>query len=128
MVSLDSLMQSPRFLGERVKRVEDPKLITGSGTYIDDVKLPGTLHAQIVRSPFPHANIVSINTDAARTMPGVVAIYSGKDVQEAGRLPPATIPMVNMSDRWLLCMDKVRMVGDPVAVVVADTRYQARDA
>src|SRR5699024_7780853 len=71
---------------QRVKRKEDPKLITGNALYLDDMKIPGLLHASILRSPYPHANIISVNKDKALEYPGVIAVYTGKDLE--GRLNP----------------------------------------
>lgn len=128
MVSTDALLESPRVLGDRVKRIEDPNLITGHGTFIDDVRLPGTLHMQMVRSPYAHARILTINSDDARQMPGVITVVTGADVKDGPRIGPAPAAGVNMGPRYLLAIDKVRYVGEAVAVVVAETLYQARDA
>src|SRR5712692_8661456 len=74
----------PRLFGSSIKRREDPRLITGRGNYTDDVKLPGTTYAAFVRSPYAHARIRSIDTAAAKAVPGVIAVFTGKDLADAG--------------------------------------------
>src|SRR5919197_114493 len=76
-------------IGARIKRVEDPQLITGAAKYLDDMKLPGMAHAAIVRSPYAHAHIKSIDTSRAAAHPGVVAVYTGKDFEHLNPLPCA---------------------------------------
>src|SRR5436190_5734577 len=120
-------------LGSPIKRREDPRLITGQSTYVDDIKIPGMLHMAVVRSPYGHARINSINTDAARKHPGVVAVYLAEDLKGAvGNIPIAAPLPGNISNgmghRGPLADGKVRFYGDPVAVVIADDRYTARDA
>jgi carbon-monoxide dehydrogenase large subunit len=118
--------------GSGIKRREDPRLITGSATYTDDVKLPGLSYAMFVRSPYAHARLISINVAAARKAPGVVAVYTGRDVKD--RLVPVpcawNVPGCDLKvpPHPLLAYDRVRYVGDAVAMVVAETRAQARDA
>ncbi len=120
-----------RFTGSSVKRTEDPRLLTGRGRYVADIRLPGMLHAAFCRSPHAHARLLRLDTAAARQAPGVVAIFDG---WEMARLTSATGGMAEMmgSERLpkysLLCTDKVRLVGDPVALVVAESRAQAEDA
>jgi carbon-monoxide dehydrogenase large subunit len=118
----------PKFIGQPVRRREDPRLITGEGTYVDDVKLPGMLHAALMRSPYAHAKINSVDLSAARKHPGVICALSGEDL--AGRLPslPCVAPAQNVPEHPVLARGKVRYVGDPVAVVVATDPYTARDA
>ncbi len=121
-----------RILGTSIKRREDPALITGRGKYTDDLKLQGMLHAVIVRSPHAHATIKKIDTAAAKAAPGVVAVYTAADVAKAGT--PGMIPVgwllpnLKIPPHPMLASEKVRYVGDGVAVVVAEDRYQARDA
>src|SRR3954451_16286750 len=128
MTSSESL--AGRYVGTRVHRVEDPRLITGHGTYVDDIVRPGMLHACFVRSPFPRARIGRINTDAALALPGVHAVFTAADlnpgVHEAwysvmGKAVPAT-------PRPPLAEGEARFVGDPVALVAASDRYVAEDA
>lgn len=120
----------PKFVGARVRRREDPRLITGRATYVDDVRLPGTLHLAFLRSPYAHARIVRIDSSRARTAPGVVAVVTGAEVKDlAGPLPVAsTQPGMRMVRRYPLAIDRVRHVGEPVAVVAATSREAARDA
>jgi carbon-monoxide dehydrogenase large subunit len=119
-------------LGSSIKRREDPALITGRGRYTDDFNPPGTLHAVIVRSPFAHARIGSIDTTAAKASPGVVAVYTSADIVASG-VPGGVptcwlLPGLKTPEHPLLAKDRVRYVGDGVAVVVARDRYTARDA
>jgi carbon-monoxide dehydrogenase large subunit len=119
-----------RFVGESIKRSEDPRILTGAGNYVDDVKLPGMLHAAFLRSPYAHARITGIDTSAARDLPGVVAVYTGQEVQDL-LAPGAPSPGFFGPAPWkftVIASDKVRLVGDPVALVVAESRYLAEDA
>jgi carbon-monoxide dehydrogenase large subunit len=119
-----------RFVGESVKRSEDQRILTGTGNYVDDVQLPGMLHAAFLRSPIAHGRITGIDLEEARQVPGVVAVYDGAGMQtllsENAKAPGLFGPApVNFT---ILASDKVRLVGDPVAVVVAQSRYIAEDA
>ncbi|GAC1356340.1 MAG: molybdopterin-dependent oxidoreductase [Ktedonobacteraceae bacterium] len=120
-------------LGTPVRRREDPRLITGQATYVDDMKMLGMLHMSILRSPYGHARINSINTEAARNHPGVVAVYTAADLKgKVGNIPVAAPlpPFIDkgMGRRGPLAEGKVRFYGDPIAVVIADDKYTARDA
>ena len=121
-----------RIFGSGIRRREDPRLITGRASYTDDIKLPGMLHAAILRSPYAHANIKSVDTSGAAGQPGVVAVYTGADTD--GVLNPLPCAwLIPGSDLKTpahppVAKDKVRYVGDAVAVVVAESRYQAEDA
>jgi len=116
-------------VGKRVRRQEDPRLITGTATYLDDIKMPGMHHACIVRSPHGAARIRGIDTKAAGERPGVVAIFTGKDIAGLGAVPCASsLPGLRVPHHHLLAQDRVYYVGHPVAVVVASDRYIARDA
>src|SRR5947207_10252880 len=116
-------------VGKGIRRQEDPRLITGSATYLDDVKLPGMHHACVVRSPHAAARITGINTAAALAHPGVVAVFTGADVANLGAVPcAASLPGLRVPHHHLLAQDRVYYVGHPVAVVVATDRYLARDA
>src|SRR5881397_74846 len=111
-----------RALGARIKRREDPRLITGTATYVDDVVPPGLLHVVIVGSPHAHAKVTAIDTAAARRAPGVAAVWTGEDVAaRCGPLPIGPrIRDMKVPKRYPLVIDGVvRHVGDPVAVVVA---------
>jgi carbon-monoxide dehydrogenase large subunit len=115
--------------GKRVRRQEDPRLITGTALYLDDLKMPGMHHACVVRSPHAAAKIRGIDTSAARALPGVAAIFTGADVTGLGAVPcAASIPGLRVPHHHLLAQDRVYYVGHPVAVVVATDRYIARDA
>src|SRR6266478_4953499 len=119
-------------LGSPIKRREDPRLITGQATYVDDIKLYGMLHLAVLRSPYGHARINSVNVDAARNLPGVVAVYTAEDVNSVVGKVAVAVPVGKIAEgmgvRSPLAQDKVRFFGDPVAVVIADDRYTARDA
>ena len=121
-------------IGQPVLRNEDPKLLRGEGQYTDDIDLPGQAYAAIARSRHAHGVIRSLNTESARKMPGVLAVYTGADIAQYGPLK-SNLPFKSRdgSDmkkprRQALPSDKVRFVGDPVACVVAETLQQAKDA
>jgi aerobic carbon-monoxide dehydrogenase large subunit len=124
----------PKLLGQPIRRQEDARLLTGTAAYVDDLQLPGMLHLHVVRSPYAHARIGNIDTQAALAAPGVVTVFTAADLADAVKSPlPLEISLdpfenVKTMTRGPLASDKVRYVGDPVAVVVADTRYAARDA
>ncbi len=123
-------------IGQSVKRVEDRRFVTGHGRYTDDISLPRMTWATLVRSPHAHALIRNVDVSAARSAPGVVAIFVGKDLEAAGvgGLPCGWQVDFKNGDQMkepphpVLAVDKVRHVGDPVAIVIAETRVQARDA
>jgi carbon-monoxide dehydrogenase large subunit len=118
------------YVGRAMKRVEDPRLLKGAGTYTDDIRLPGLLHAMILRSPYAHARVVRIDTTAAKAMPGVVAVLTGADVNDqCGTVPcAAAIPGLKAPQHTVLASGRVYFVGHAVAVVVATDPYVARDA
>ena len=117
----------PKLVGQRVKRREDPRLIQGRGTYVDDVKLAGMLHLAFKRSDVPHGRIVAIDTSAAEALDGVEAVFTGAQIAEFLGPMPILTPFPAPEHR-AVAVDVVRFVGDPVAVVVARDRYVARDA
>src|SRR6266536_6282950 len=119
-----------KYVGQRIKRTEDPRLIKGLAHYVDDIRLPDTLHVAFVRSVYAHARISSIDASEALKAPGVVAVYSGKDVAtKIGPVPcAAALPELKVPDYRVLATDKVLFVGHPIAAVVAKDRYAARDA
>jgi carbon-monoxide dehydrogenase large subunit len=121
---------STRTVGTAALRVEDLRILTGRGRYVDDLKLPGMLHAAFLRSPFAHARILSIDVSAALALPGVHGIFTGADIaaRTTGIEPLAAPPGFKSEPVFGLAIDKVRLVGDPVAIVVADSRYIAEDA
>jgi len=122
-------MPTTSFMGRQVRRREDPRLITGSATYVDDIVLPSMAHMAILRSPHPHARILSIDTSAALELPGVLAVVTGSEVahlvpaQEAEASGEPASP-----SRPPLATEKARYIGDPVAAVVATDRALAADA
>jgi carbon-monoxide dehydrogenase large subunit len=117
-----------RLIGKSIKRREDPRFITGRGTYVDDVKLPGTTYAAFVRSPHAHAKIGSIDTAAALTHPGVIAVFTGSDMTGVNSLPCGwLLPDLKIPPHMPLATGVARYVGDPVAVVIAETQDAALD-
>jgi CO/xanthine dehydrogenase Mo-binding subunit len=125
-----------RYFGQRVKRNEDFRLLTGQALYVDDVELPGTVHVAFYRSSYAHGYIKDIDVSAAREREGVVAVYTAADLGaywQPGPLlvpPPPTIKRISFNQRTQvpLARDKVRHVGEPIVMVVAESRYLAEDA
>ncbi|MFC3726802.1 xanthine dehydrogenase family protein molybdopterin-binding subunit [Neoaquamicrobium sediminum] len=123
-------------IGARVARKEDKRFITGSGRYVDDMVVPGMKHAAFVRSPHAHADIKKIDVKAAQAMPGVIAVLTGKEIKADGIGNLICGWMIHSKDgspmkmgAWSpMAVDRVRYVGDAVAIVVAETKGQARDA
>src|ERR1700758_4083388 len=114
-------------LGKPVLRKEDPALLSGRGRYADDLPIPaGTLHAHVVRSPHAHAEIVSIDTKPALALEGVWAVITGEDVRKLS--DPFLTVVKSPIQQWALAVERVRYVGEPVALVVAENRYLAEDA
>jgi aerobic carbon-monoxide dehydrogenase large subunit len=123
------------YAGQPLKRFEDPKLVTGRGSYVDDVQLPGMLYAAVLRSPHAHARIRSIDASAARHQPGVVTVLTGadtagvlNDVPTRGMVGDWSVDEMKPVEQPVLARGKVCYVGQPVAILVAQDRYQARDA
>lgn len=122
--------------GQAVRRLEDEKLLAGTGRYTDDFTLPGQTWLCFVRSPYPHARLASVDTAAAAAMPGVVGVFTGADLARAGVKPMPGAAAFKRADgadcatppRHVLALDRVRFVGEPVAMVIAETASQARDA
>jgi len=123
-----------KIIGERIKRNEDPRLLTGQALFVDDVQLAGMLHAAFLRSDYAHARIKSIDASAARERPGVVAVYTAEDMGEdwapgpSNVAPPPGDVIFHSRTHVPLAKDKVRYVGEPIAVIVAESRYIAEDA
>jgi carbon-monoxide dehydrogenase large subunit len=116
-----------RWFGTPVKRREDPRLITGTAAFIDDIRMPGMLYMVFVRSPHAHARIRGIDASAAEAMPGVVAVVTGEQATEfAPPFPPNA--GYRQPPRFVLAREKVRKVGEAVAAVLAEDRYVAADA
>lgn len=118
----------PKLIGARVKRREDPRLIQGRGTYVDDIKLPGLLHLAFKRSDIAHGRILSIDTSKAVAMEGVEAIFKGPQIKDLLAGPMPVLTPFPAPAHYPIAVDVVRYVGEPVAVVVARDRYLARDA
>lgn len=119
-----------RLVGASVRRVEDPGLLTGRGRFVDDLRFPGMLHAALLRSPFAHARLVGIDAEAARARAGVAAVLTGADLQATCHPFVAEVPLpgARTITFWPLAVERVRFVGEPVALVVAGSRYEAEDA
>jgi CO/xanthine dehydrogenase Mo-binding subunit len=118
---------SETWVGRSVPRVEDAALLTGRGRFIDDVGVPaGTLHAAIQRSPHAHATILGIDVARARGAEGVAAVLTGAEVRALGA--SLVVGVKAAMECWPIAVDRVRYVGEPVAVVVAADRYLAEDA
>lgn len=116
-------------VGKAVRRQEDPRLITGTATYVDDIEMPDMHHACILRSPHAAARIKRVETEAARELAGVVAVFTGESAKDVGPVPcAASLPGLRVPHHSVLATDRVYYVGHPVAVVVAKDRYVARDA
>jgi carbon-monoxide dehydrogenase large subunit len=124
-----TLTKHDTLVGKRIRRREDPRLITGTATYVDDIKMPGMHYAAIVRSPHAAANIKSIDITKAAAHPGVAAVFIGRDTEKVGPVPcGASLPGLRVPHHHILATDRVYFVGHPVAVVVATDRYIAADA
>src|SRR6478609_11073097 len=115
-----------------LRRFEDERFLTGRGQYQDDEHVPGALHAVVLRSPHAHAEILAIDAQAAKSLPGVTAIYTAAEIEDLGPLPcPLTLkaePPLIVPPRFPLARGRVRHVGDPVAFVVAESADAARQA
>jgi carbon-monoxide dehydrogenase large subunit len=120
-----------RWFGEPVRRNEDPRFLTGQGTYVDDINPPGTLQAAVLRSPIAHALITRIDVSAARELDGVVAAWTWEDLGDVFRPSPMSVPheaLTHPKTQYPLARDNVNYVGEPIAFVVALDRYIAEDA
>src|ERR1700730_7528224 len=123
------VIEKEKLVGKGIRRREDPRLITGTAVYVDDIQMPGMHHACIVRSPHGAAKIKSINIKPALDLPGVAAVFTAKDTQKVGPVPGgASLPGLRVPHHGILAADRVYFLGHPVAVVVATDRYIARDA
>src|SRR5947207_15364076 len=121
--------------GARVKRREDPRLLTGQAQFVDDVHLPNMAHAAFKRSDCAHARLLSVDVSAAREMPGVIAVYTAEDLGDYWQHSPLLVPppptqhiVFNQRTAGQLARGKVRYVGEPIVMVVAESRYLAEDA
>ncbi|MFN4253191.1 xanthine dehydrogenase family protein molybdopterin-binding subunit, partial [Deinococcus sp.] len=123
--------RTEKYFGQALKRKEDPRFITGTGNYTDDIVIPGMLHAAMVRSPYAHAKIGGINRESVTGMPGVVHVLTGQDVADAGlgSIPVGwLLPDLKTPAHPAIALTEANHVGDIVAVVIAETRAQAEDA
>jgi carbon-monoxide dehydrogenase large subunit len=126
---MNAITGAARYVGQRVPRKEDKRLLLGRGQYVDDVTLPGMFEAAFVRSPYARAAIRSVDVSAARAFPGVRAVYVAADLEPLGaRCELMYSSGVPTTEMHLLATDRVRHVGEPVAIVIADNRYIAEDA
>ena len=117
---------SAKYLGSACERVEDAALLTGGGRYLDDLPLPiGTLYAAVVRSPIAHGKIISVDIDSALQIKGGRAILTIKDVQAWSN--PLVVAVKTPMRQWILASEYVRYVGEPIAVVIAESRALAED-
>jgi carbon-monoxide dehydrogenase large subunit len=125
-----------KFIGKRIRRNEDPRLLTGGALFVDDVDIPGMLHAAFLRSDYAHAHLRSVDVSAARERPGVVAVITAEDMGDEWQpgpplvSPPPTVENVLFNSRTQvpLVKDKVRHAGEPIVLVIAESRYIAEDA
>src|SRR6202171_4121744 len=118
-----------KYIGTSLKRREDPRFIQGRGSYVANLTLPRMAYLAIKRSPYAHARIKSINTDRARSLPGVIGVFTGADTQDLGNLPSGwNVPGIKVPVQRTLQTDKVRHVGDRVAMLVAESPAIAADA
>jgi len=118
------------FVGQSVKRIEDERFLTGEGTFVADLNPDGVLHVAFLRSPFPHATVDSLDVSAAQRLPGVVKVFTGTELNAVTNPFPPFFMVEGLYTPLFRCMsdDKVRHIGDPVALVVAESRYIAEDA
>ena len=118
-----------RYVGRSLERVEDPQLLRGRCRYLDDVRLPGMMHVAFVRSVYGHARLLRVDADATQDLPGVALVVTGADLGDAPELVTGSSrPEAGQWSRPLLARDRVRYVGEPLAAVVASSRYTAEDA
>ena len=124
-----------QMFGQRIKRNEDPQLLTGQAQFVDDVHIAGMLHVAFKRSDYAHAKIVGIDIEAAQAMPGIISVYTAEDLGEFRQPSPLLVPpppaehvIFNQRTACQLALEKVRYVGEPIVMVVAESRYLAEDA
>src|SRR5947209_5802503 len=114
------------WIGKDIKRREDPALLMGTAIYTNDVNLPGMLHAAVLRSPYPHARIVSIDTSAAKLHLGVFAVLTGREAVEL--IDPVPAFCAEPKEEYAIAVEKVRYAGEAVVAVAAESRYISEDA
>src|SRR5438128_4362106 len=121
--------KAAHWVGRKLKRKEDPRLIQGITHYTDDIKLPRMLYCALVRSPYAHAKIRGIRIDAARAVSGVVGVFTAEDTASLGMVPCAIqMPDLKVPKHPVLATDRVRYFGEPVAAVLVDDLYAARQS
>ena len=123
-------MPPAKYTGRKVLRKEDPRLLTGKGQFVDDMHLPNTAHMALLRSPHAHAIIRTLDASRARALEGVLEILTGPEIRDKLNMLPsaAALPDLRIPDHYVLAVNRVRYSGEPVAAVVAETPYIARDA
>ena len=122
-----------KYVGQRIKRNEDPRLLTGQALFVDDVQIPGMLHAGFLRSDYAHARIRGIDASKARQRPGVIAVYTAADLGDFWKPGPLLVPaphsipdlIFNQRTQVPMARDKVRHAGEALACVIAESRYIA---
>ena len=124
------VMTTQKLIGAPVKRKEDARLVTGRGRYLDDLRLPGMLHLGLIRSPYAHARILAVHRAEALRLDGVAAVFTLEDLPELAASVPPLVPAPHLRPyrHPILAGEKVRHVGEAVAVVVADDAYRLADA
>ena len=123
--------QAQKWVGQALRRKEDPRMITGKGNYVDDMVVSGMLHMAVVRSPEAHARIVSIDASGAKELPGIHGVFTGEDLELASGIPMAWVPPgveLHTPENWPLAKGEVKYVGQGVAVVVGEDKYAVVDA
>ena len=118
------------YVGTSVTRKEDNRLLRGSGRFVGDIQRPGMLYAAILRSPIPHGKLKHVDTEQAKRMPGVISVITFADMPNVKPIPMRLAPRDDLirALQKPLASDRVRYVGEPLAVVIADSRYHAEDA
>jgi len=131
MTAIEEPPGTRKWVGQALRRKEDPRMITGRGRYVDDMVVPGMLYMAVVRSPEAHAKITSIDASAAKELPGIHGVFTGADLDIAAPLPMAWVPPgveIKTPEHWPLARDEVKYVGQGVAVVVGEDKYAVIDA
>ena len=131
MTAIEQPPSSEKWVGQALRRKEDPRMITGRGRYVDDMVVPGMLYMAVVRSPEAHAKITSIDVSEAKALPGIHGVFTGADLDIASPLPMAWVPPgveIKTPEHWPLAKDEVKYVGQGVAVVVGEDKYAVVDA
>ena len=131
MTAIEEQPAAKKWVGQALRRKEDPRMITGRGRYVDDMVVPGMLYMAVVRSPEAHAKIVSIDASAALALPGIHGVFTGEDLDLGAGLPMAWVPPgveMHTPEHWPLAKGEVKYVGQGVAVVLGEDKYAVVDA